>query len=727
MTRPVKVKTALGDEFVFHHLSGREEVSRPFRFDMSLLAESDQIALEDMLGTAMTVTLDLVEGGERHLHGIVCHAAYGGTEGIFARYQVCLVPWLWFLTRSHDCRIFQELNAVDIVKSVLGDYDIADFEERLSGSYETREYCVQYRESDFDFVSRLLESEGIAYYFKHEEDRHVLILADGDAAYESFPSYEEVPYFPREDQARRERDHVYEWRMTGDVQPGVYVHTSFDFKKPKADLEAKLDQPMTHALGEGEVYDYPGPHVELGHGDAIARRRLEAMLAQHHRVQGEGTAAGLASGHTFELTRNPREDQNREYLVLSVEHEIWADEYRSQAPDGGEEVYLCRFAAMPSDRPFRPACVTPKRYVHGPQTAIVTGPGGEEIWCDQFGRVKVQFHWDREGGSDEHSSCWVRPSQAWAGVGFGSIHIPRIGQEVIVEFLEGDPDRPIITGRVYNASCMPPYDLPANATQSGIKSNSSKGGGGWNELRFEDKKGEEEVYIQAEKDENILVKNDKSETVGHDETISIGNDRTEQVGNDETLAVGNDRTRTVAANESVTVGNDQTVVVAANQSVSVGSNRNDAVGSNETRQVGQIHAQTVGVHRNITVGANQAHQIGRDRSAVVGGSDSHTVGGNRSANVAGNDSLSAGRNRTASVGDNDTVTVGKDGSVTIGKNLTITAGDQITLQTGKATIVMKKDGSITIKGKDILIDASGKIDIKAKGNITEKGQKILQN
>jgi type VI secretion system secreted protein VgrG len=718
-TRPVSVKTTLGDDLVFHHLTGREEVSRPFRFELWLLSENDRIALEGLLGTPVGITIALIEGGERHLHGLVAEAAYAGTEGSYARYRLVLVPWIWFLGRTADCRIFQQQTAVEIVKAIFDEHPIAEIEDRLTGGYETRDYCVQYRESDLDFVSRLLESEGIAYYFRHEEERHVLVLADGEASHDEAPGYEEIPYFPRDDEARRERDHLYEWTVTGEVEPGGYVHTSFDFTKPKADLQARLDQPMDHALADGEVYDYPGPHVQLDHGDAIARRRLEELLAPHHRVQGEGTAAGLVPGYRFTLAQHPRADQNREYLLLAVEHDIWADDYRSRAPQGAGEVYVSRLVAMPADHPFRPQRITPRPYVRGPQTAMVTGPAGEEIWCDQFGRVKVQFHWDREGKSDENTSCWVRVSQVWAGAGFGGIHVPRIGQEVIVEFLEGDPDRPLITGRVYNGASMPPYDLPGSATQSGIKSNSSKGGGGWNELRFEDKKGEEEVYLQAEKDENILVKNDKTETVGHDETIGIGNDRSEQVGRDETLAVGNNRTRTVAVNESVSIG--------SNQTVTVGANRNDTVGANETRQVAQIHAQTVGIHRNIAVGANQSHQIGRNRSAVVGGNDSRTIARNRSADVGGNDSLSVGKSRSAQVGDDDTVSVGKDGSVSIGKNLTITAGDQITIKTGKASIVMKKDGTITIEGKDITVKGSGKVDVKASRNITMKGDKILQN
>jgi type VI secretion system secreted protein VgrG len=548
-----------------------------------------------------------------------------------------------------------------------------------------------------------MESEGICYFFVHENDKHTLVLSDGPGGHETFAGYADVPYFPLDDLARRERDHVFDWKATAGVRSGVYTHRSFDFEKPKADLEAKRLQPMSHALAELEVYDYPGPHTEIGHGERFARLRLEELLAKHQRFFGQAVAAGLGAGNRFTLTRYPRQDQNREYLLLEVEHEVWDPAYRTASEAGEEEVYRCRFQAMPADQPFRPRCVTPKPVVNGPQTAIVTGPAGEEIWTDKYGRVKVQFHWDRQGKRDENSSCWIRSSQAWAGPGFGGIHIPRIGQEVVVEFEEGNPDQPLITGRVYNALAMPPYGLPASATQSGIKSNSTKGGGGSNELRFEDKKGQEQIFVHAQKDEEIVVENDKSESVGHDEAIQIARDRTEKVGNNETLAVAVDRVRNVGSNETVAVG--------SNQSITIGQNRVDAVGANETRTVAMILAQSVGLHRNTAVGGNQTNE--------VGGNASYSIGQSRDADIGNNDDLSVAKNRSASIGDDD--------KLNVGKTLLINAGDEVTIVTGKASINMKKDGTITINGKDITVDGSGKINVKASSTITMKGDKILQN
>jgi type VI secretion system secreted protein VgrG len=370
-----------------------------------------------------------------------------------------------------------------------------------------------------------------------------------------------------------------------------------------------------------------------------------------------------------------------------------------------QESFHCRFTALGGEVPFRPRRITPKPIIQGPQTAIVVGKAGEEIWTDKHGRAKVQFHWDRYGKKDENSSCWVRISQAWAGKGWGGVHLPRIGQEVIVEFLEGDPDQPIITGRVYNGDNKVPYDLPANQTQSGLLSRSTKEGSteNFNQLRFEDKKGEEEVYIHAEKDHKIEVENDKNENVGNNESISIGNDRTETVGNDETITVNNNRTETVMANETLTVQQDRTRNVNKNEIVTVALTRTRNVGINEAVNVGVAQEITVGGFRALTVGAYQNTEIALNHSESIGNNYSLEVGDSRDADVGENDKLK------------------------VGKKLTIEAGEEVSITTGKASIVMKKDGTITIKGKDIMIEGSGAINVKASKDLVLKGSKVLQN
>ena len=452
--RPVEIITPLGDDvLLFHRMTATEELDKT-----------------------------------RYFNGFVSRFSQEGTFDDFNAYSVTVHPWLWFLTRTADCRIFQEKKVPDIIKEVFREHGFTDFEETLSGSYRIWEYCVQYRETDFNFVSRLMEQEGIYYYFKHEINKHILVISDSVSSHEAYPGYEKLPYFPPDEHLRRERDHIYDWNISQEVQPGVYALNDFDFTRPKANLEVKASVKREHARATMEIYDYPGEYPDTGDGENYVRARIEELQAEHEQVHGQANARGLAVGSLFELTDYPREDQNREYLIVSATHQVESDAYSSGSGSGAEEVYSCSFTALHSKQPYRPARTTPKPMVQGPQTAIVVGPSGEEIYTDKYGRVKVSFHWDRNSKSDENSSCWVRVAQVWAGTKWGGIQIPRIGQEVIIEFLEGDPDRPIITGRVYNNDNMPPNDLPASATQSGIKSRSSKGGNAdkFNEIRFDD-------------------------------------------------------------------------------------------------------------------------------------------------------------------------------------------------------------------------------------------------
>jgi type VI secretion system secreted protein VgrG len=521
-TREVIVQTKLEDAFTFRHMRGREGLSELFDYRVELLSEDDAIALEDILGTPLMLVMTVQGGAERYFHGHVVQFVYAGTDGSYACYHARVRPWLWFLSTTTDCRIFQNLSVPDIIAQIFAKYPVASYTFKLNETHAPREYCVQYNETDLNFVQRLLEDEGIFYFFEHKDGEHKLILADNKEAYLQRDGYKEVPFYPRDDESRRERDHLYDWRSALDVRPGQFSQTSFDFEKPRADLATRRAAPMPHALAEGEVYCYPACYVEIDHGNLLARLRLEEHQATHKRMRGAGTVAGLGSGQTFSLTNYQRKDQNDKYLVLSVEHEIWADGYRSNSSGGEEEPYLCAVEVQPSAVPFRPPLVAQKPVMAGLQTAVVTGPAEEEIWTDKYGRVKVQFPWDRLGKGDENSSCWIRVCQAWAGTNFGGIHIPRIGQEVIVEFLQGDPDRPIITGRVYDGANMPPYDLPAKATQSGLKSNSTKGGAGFNELRFEDKKNKEDIYLHAQKTWTIDVQDAETETVGTSITTNAG-------------------------------------------------------------------------------------------------------------------------------------------------------------------------------------------------------------
>jgi len=509
--RGLKINSPLGEELICRSFSGQETLGRLFDYKLDLFSLNRNIQFQDIVGQRVTITLELPHG-ERYFDGYVTEFRYMGTVGQFASYQATLKPWLWFLTRTADCRIFQNKKVPDIIKEVFGDNRMSDFEDKLSDSYREWGYCVQYRETDFNFISRLMEQEGIYYYFKHEMGKHTLVFADGPGAHEATPGYETVPFFPPDPNAAlRERDHIQQVTATQVVMPDQYAIKDFDFENPKVDLSATLSVSWPHAypMPNPEIFDFPGEYKKLDDGEDYVEKMLQELQAQQEQVHAGGSARGMSAGCLFTLENYPRDDLNKEYLIVSVKHDIKSDPMETSGSAGAEGFYSCQLEISDSSQQYRSERITPKPIVQGLQIAIVVGPEDDEIYCDEYARVKVQFPWDRYGENDQNSSCWMRVSQLWAGKKWGGIHIPRIGQEVLVSFLEGEPDQPLITGRVYNANNMPPYDLPANKTQSGIKSRSTKGGRpkDFNEFRFEDKKDKEQIYLHAEKDLTTVVEN----------------------------------------------------------------------------------------------------------------------------------------------------------------------------------------------------------------------------
>ncbi|NWD04691.1 type VI secretion system Vgr family protein [Pseudomonas gingeri] len=541
--RDISVTSVLGaDTLLFRRMRATEALSELSEYNLDLYSERADLRIDDVLATPMTVAVDLPKGGKRYFNGIVSRFAMTGRQGRFATYQVTLRPWLWFLTLASDCRIFQDQSVPDILKAVFAPYTIADVDASgLSASYPTLTYCVQYRETDFNFVSRLMEQEGIYYFFKSANGRHTLVLADSYGAHEPAPGYAQVRYMPGEDQTMRESEVIYDWRMSGEVEPGAYSLQDFDFEKPSANLLVKSTQVRNYAQSRHERYDYPGRYTERKQGETYARSLIESFHTSYQRVHGETRARGLFPGALLTLTEHPRSDQNGQVLILDATYVLSSDTYEPTRPTDPEPILTCVFTALSRQQEFRPACRARKPLVQGPQTAMVVGKKGEEIWTDQYGRIKVQFHWDRLGQDDESSSCWVRVAQGWAGKRWGSLFTPRIGQEVIVSFLEGDPDQPLVTGSVYNAETMPPYGLPEHATRSTIKSNSSKGGGGYNELRFEDRKGAEQVFLHAQKDLDQRIEKDSLAWVGADSHSIVNKHLREHVGGDRHSSVGGDR------------------------------------------------------------------------------------------------------------------------------------------------------------------------------------------
>ncbi|MBK3435460.1 type VI secretion system Vgr family protein [Pseudomonas sp. MF7448] len=583
-SRLAKITSPLGpDVLLLNEMGGDEELGRLFSYELQLNSLDANIDLNQLLGKPMSVSLQLADGGARYFHGLVARCSQNIDQGQFASYQVTLRPWLWLLSRTSDCRIFQNLSIPQIIKQVFRDLGFSDFEDALSRPYREWEYCVQYRESSFDFVSRLMEQEGIYYFFRHEQDRHVLVLADAYGAHATVPGYTSVPYYPKDEQ-QRERDHMHNWHLVQQVQPGSLELNDYDFQRPSASIDVRSAMPRPHTAGDYPLYDYPGTYVKSEDGEHYARTRIEALQTLHEQVEFSGNARGLGSGHLFSLTGFSRRDQNREYLILGARYYITQERLESGGGAASAQ-FDSSLTCIDAQQSFRPLANTHRPIVKGPQTALVVGPKGEEIWTDQYGRVKVHFHWDRHDQSNENSSCWIRVSQSWAGKNWGSMQIPRIGQEVIVSFLEGDPDRPIITGRVYNAEQTVPYDLPENATQSGMKSRSSKGGSpaNFNEIRMEDKKGLEQLYIHAERNQDIVVEVDESHSVGHD--------RNKSIGHNETVTIGNNRLRIVKQEDVLSVGQKKTDSISQSYVIEVGENLRLVCGESilELNASGQIN------------------------------------------------------------------------------------------------------------------------------------------
>jgi len=567
ISRSLEIQTPLGENVLgLRSILLQERLGRPFVLEAELSSDDPEVSFDAIIGQPVAVRLDLGGGSQRFFHAFVSRFSYVGQGPVYTHYRATLVPWLWVLTRSADCRIFQNVTLPDIVQTIFRDRGAKDFESRLTETYPSLEYCVQYRETDFNFVSRLLEQEGISYFFKHEVDKATLALVDSMDAYENVAGYEELRFAPVLG-AERQMEVVTRWTVEREVQPTQFAFSDYNFLTPKTDLRVLQEVQRSHAINDRQIFDYPGEYRELGQGERLAKMRLEELQTAGEVVRAETTFFGLSAGNTFSLTEHPRADQNRKYLVTSLDLFWDAGEFSSQT-DALPESH-CTFTAIPASQTFRPARITPKPLIQGTQPAVVAGPEDEEIHTDAHGRVKVHFFWNREGKADETSSCWIRVAQSWAGKGWGGIFLPRRGQEVVVVFEEGDPDRPLIIGSLYNSENTPPYELPAERTKSTVKSNSSKGGGGFNEIRFEDKKGEEQVFIHAEKNQDIRIKNDEYEWVGNDRHLIVKNNQLEHVeGNRHELVdgqhsekVGKDRNLHVVGKEAKAVDESLSLTV----------------------------------------------------------------------------------------------------------------------------------------------------------------------
>ncbi|MDT4289900.1 type VI secretion system tip protein VgrG [Methylomonas sp. MO1] len=575
-SRTASVVTAAGaDTFVLYRMTGKEQLSSLFEYELELLSENGDIDLQTVLGTSITVKLQLDNGALRPFNGIVTQINQFGMLGDLYFYRAIVHPKVWLLTQASNCRVLSPSpatkNVPDMVKAVLTEHGYTDVTTKFSTTYQPRDFCVQYRETDFNFISRLLEEEGIYYYFTHTDSNHSLVLCD-DITKLTAATPATVKYYPAANQGGRDEEHFYQWRLGRQIRSGSYRLKDFDFEATTAPLDKVTELPGEHAQASKTVYDYPGEFKVDSEGERYSRLRMEELRAEHEQTVALGNIRTLAVGQKFTLSEFPRADQNREYLTVSTQFQIQNNDY-GIAEAGGMDEFQCTYSVISTEYAYRPPRRTRVPVVQGVQTAIVVGASGDEILTDQYGRVKVQFHWDRLGTKNENSSFWVRVAQIWAGNNWGSMFIPRVGQEVIVDFLEGNPDNPIITGRVYNAQQMPPYALDANKTQSGIKTRSTPNGAAenFNEIRFEDKKDSEELYIHAEKNFTRIVENNDVQKIGFekkdagDQTVDIYNHRTI------TLDQGNDKLTVKTGNHTVEIdkGNDSLTVTQGNRTIKV--------------------------------------------------------------------------------------------------------------------------------------------------------------
>ena len=559
--RRIAISTPLGDDvLLLRGFTGSEAISQLFHFDLDLLSENDSLKFQDIVGKNVTLRIMDVSGAEVYWNGFISRFSQGQLDGQFTAYRAQMVPWLWFLTRTADCRIFQNMKAPDIIQKIFADLSFQDFELRLYGDFVKRDYCAQYRETDFNFVSRLMEQEGIYYFFEHEKNKHILVLANDPAAHQPCPSQETARYQFHGENITYDEDLVNEWRHQEEFRTGAWAHTDYNFETPSTSLAVTLNGKNPY-----EIYDFPGEHAIRSDGDKLARIRLQEQTVPCIVSQGSGGCRHFNSGFLFTLQDHYRSDLNQQYLLTAVRHVATHDDYGTGSGGGSESTYRNSFECIPFSTPYRPPRVTPEPFVQGCQTALVVGPAGEEIYTDKYGRVKVQFHWDREGKKDENSSCWIRVSHPWAGKGYGSVSIPRIGQEVIVDFLEGDPDQPIIVGRVYNAEQMPPNGLPKSGMVSGIKTNSTPGGGGYNEMSMDDTKGKEKITVHAQYDMGTTVEHDDTQTVvSGDRTITVKTGKhTETIKGDTaiTIQTGNHSLTVQTGTHTETIKGDTSVIV----------------------------------------------------------------------------------------------------------------------------------------------------------------------
>ena len=720
--RPIHFTFEVGDfgptDLLVTSFRGTEGVSELFRFEIELASDDDDVDFEAVAGQAGKLIFSEPDG-DRYVHGIVSGFEAIGFGSRFARYRATLVPGIWPLTLIRRSRIYEEVDVPEIIRRVLEADGIAADRFRITADadHPVREYCVQYRESDWDFLSRLMEDEGFIYFFEQGEEGAILVIDDRRDARPDIEGDSTIA-FRDPGMGVAPQGQIWQFTARREVRPTKVQLREYDFRHPSRNPDETLEADVEPAFDRSDLsdYDYPGGLVEDSVGAPLPTFRLEALRTGDLTMSGESNLPRLRPAHRFTLDGHHRDGFNIEYQVIRVMHDGSQEQAaQEEAAEEGHTVYHNNIECIPGDAYWRAPRRTPAPRIRGPQTARVVGPDGEEIHTDEHGRIRVEFHWSRHDGYTDDSSCWIRVSQVWAGPGWGALFIPRIGHEVVVQFLEGDPDRPLVTGSVYNGANPPPYSLPGEKTKSTIKSDSSLGGGGFNELRFEDAKGSEEIFLHAEKDWNTVVLNDNSESIGHDQSLSVGHDRHK--------VIDNDQTEEVKGNKSTIVRKNVTEEVTQNVSITVNQNRTDHVVGNvdttidgsETRAItGEQAIQIQGAYSLFTVGGMQTIQSGVN------------IGMNAATEIALGAPqiiLQAGSQITLSVGGSQIVITGSSIQITSAQ-IAIGASGPTDLQGGTvsivadtnctvaaATLTTQADGANTVRGATVAVNGPSGVTI----------------
>ncbi|MDM5181992.1 type VI secretion system tip protein TssI/VgrG [Massilia sp. DJPM01] len=705
-----------------NRIDAYESLSKPFEFSVELLSDDPNVALKQLQGKMLCVELVRRDGTLRYFTGRVFSFSLKSVDGGVSFYEAKLGPWYKYLSMRRDNYLFHYTTMYQQTASIFGDYgNLADWDWRVQGAADVITDCCQFDESDRNFLERRWVSSGIIYWFEHSPTGHKLVLSDDSTSAPPIDGDPEIPY-QRHAGAALE-DGIGDWSPGRQIVTGSVALASFDFKSPNPVLSALPSVNQQGDVPNIESYEYTGALGFKGGsgGRSLAQLRMEEVEAAGKQFEAAGNNRSVMPGRWFRLTGHfdasgtQNDAQAREFLITEVTHSA-SNNYHVK--NTSESFYENRLQCIRKIIPYRAGrdhnSVETK--IHGIQTATVVGPAGEEIHTDEYGRVRVQFHWDRAGTNDEKSSAWIRVATPWAGASFGMTTIPRIGTEVIVQFLDGNPNRPLITGMVPNANTMPPWALPANKTQSGILTRSTPGGeyNNANALRFEDKMGQEQLWLHAEKDqltevehdEDKWVGNDRRKTVDRDETNHIKRDRSETVDRDELITVHNNRTERVDHFERISIGDDRDEEVGVNETIKIGKSQSVNVGKEQTFKVGGNRSKSVDRNEKDRIARNWSINVGRMKTETIGMAYMQNVGMGRMENVGLGYNLNVGMIMATIVGVNQ--------STKVGKKISITAGEELSITVGKASLVMKADGSVTINGSKFNFEASGPVQISGK-------------